>query len=320
MSGNIPPIEGILISLGMGVLSMGAAVFNFKRLREIEDHPCSKVQTAAQGLAELEGFAWPKHPGPKNVHGDPLVYYHFQLQKQVTIKSGKNTRREWKTVFSRTHAAPFYMVDPTGLVTIEPAQAKLLFNSSTTRPWKQLNVQEQAHLLENVVNEPIESFPPSGSFLGLLDTPFRIVETAVHEGSPIYAKGDFHSPQATPEKVNLTGLSIFSAQVFDRNARKIKALQSLFDLNGNGKINYHELSHGYLKLARFARTQHGREQSHQTEFTVYGVLQHSEEHGLLLADTHQTQLIDSLKSRTRMFMAAGCVLLTLASVLWFRAK
>lgn len=308
-------VEVLRISIALFVVGGGlvwSAIRRHRKIREVEDLASSKVDTAAQGLTELQGFAWSKVAGPKNVDGHDLVYYSFQLQKKVTEGSGKNRRTTWRTVFSRGHFQPFYLLDATGLAVVDPAGAECLIDEHRTRDWSFLSPLEKEFYLSNVVQTPVPNFPPSNFLFGLFSSQFRIVENDLKEGSPVYVKGDFRAESEFSGKVKVNGLTKFYTQVFNEQDRSARNIHVLLDTNKDGRVSHREMMIAYLRFAKFARSQARLTEHLEKEFSVHGVIKSTDNHQLLFADTHQNQLLERLRQWYLPKLIIGSLLIVIA--------
>lgn len=287
-----------------------SALKRMKRVRQIEDHPLSKVETAAQGLTELQGFAWTKEESPKSSNGRHLVYYGFELQKLVREGSGKNRRAQWRTVYSGGYKEPFYIVDATGLAIVDPATAELNFRNTKEKAWNALSEEVKNHYLENVIKGDVLDFPPSEFFFGLFGHRFRILETEVNEGAPLYLQGDFRSDKDSCYKTSRPGLSEFKKRFLNGQSRKIRDVKALLDLNKDGKVSYREMIEGYTRYASFIRKKSEAEKMDEATVSVFGIVRTSENHQLLLADTHEQQLLESFGSWNLLRLTFGLIFLS----------
>ncbi len=116
--------------LAMSVVSFFAWVANYRRYRQINDLPTSKVASAAQGYVELFGRA-------ELLSGEPVVsrlssttccWYSYQVEE-------KNSDNKWRTVDSGESAAHFALIDDTGQCVVSPEGAEVLTNDQ--KSWEQ---------------------------------------------------------------------------------------------------------------------------------------------------------------------------------------
>ena len=300
-------LQFIIICFSIGFVLIWLGIRKHKKLRLVQDHPTVKIETAAQGFSEVQGFAWPTAVGPKCVKGIEMIYHSLQLQKEVTQGSGKNKKKVWITVFSAGYANPFYVMDATGLALVDPGKSELEIESETTRRWSRLQATEKNHYLTHFIKGPIPGFPPSGFLFGLFSSPFRIVESRINMGSPVYIKGHFESPEGLQKEVMLTGLAKFATQVFDFQSRKIRQIKNLLDSNKDDNITSKEAIDGYSRLAMFAKTQSESGQSPVPDknFLVFGLFTSNQDHKLFIADCHEEHLLRKLKIQFYGYLSAG---------------
>jgi hypothetical protein len=301
-------LKVIFVVFFLGLFFFWQAIRRHKMLRQVEDHPCSKAESAAQGLTELQGFAWSKAVGPKSFDGTEMVYFNLVLQKEVTEGSGKNRRKTWKTVGSYSFAEPFYLIDGTGLTELVQSASELAIDGLKTRNWSSIAPSEKNYLLDNFLKTSIPGFPPSGSLFGLFSSKFRIQEAKINLGSPIYAKGFFETPNTSEiPQITLPGLAKFAGQVFNAQTRSIRDVRSLLDQNKDGKISYSEAQTGYVRLASFSKLQanQGNNPVADREMPVFGRMTSSSEHKLLIADCHEDLLRQKFKRQFYGNLAGG---------------
>jgi hypothetical protein len=307
--------DGLHICVYGAVIGGGfliGAVRRHKQLRQIEDQPSVKTESAAQGLAEFQGFGWAKDFCPLHFDGKELLYYKLALQEEVTEGSGKNRRKVWRTRATHSHTNAFYLVDATGLAELNQGSSEIVVNSERTCHWGRLSQKEKDYLLANFLNVSVPGFPPTGGVFGLFSRKFRIQESRINLGSPIYAKGHFESPAGgRAVQVLLPGLAKFFSQVFDLQSRGIRNEQSLLDKNGDGKVSVNEALEGYTNLAQFSRKQAklGNSPVADRELPVHGVLSSSTEHKLIIADCFEGHLRTKFRRQFYAFLAPGLAIL-----------
>lgn len=310
--------EIIYITLALAAFGGGifwSAIRNHRRARKVQDTPRSKVGSAPQGYVELEGFAWPASDVFAAHDGYKAVYYSFLLQREEVRGSGKNKRRTWVTVFSVCHGGHFYLADATGLALIDWKNAEKNLDGGRTVLWRNLNESEQRRILEKVVGKAVSGFPPSGKFLGLLDSKYRIVENEVLVGSPIYACGHFATATADIQNVKRPGLTQFCERVFDPQTRNPKDLRHLLDRDRNQKISPEESQYGYAMAARGACHAAETQNTPEKEFQVFGTVTSSPAHPLMFADVHEHHFVDRLTRWLWLKFAAGAACLAAAGLL-----
>ncbi len=111
----------VLIVIGLVLFVWGFLSFRWKRL--IQNIPTSKIRSIAMGLVEISGIVVPKEnkilksPFSQN----DCVYYRCMVEEYR--RSGKHSH--WVTVFRDEMFNLFYLKDDTGMVIIDPRNAKI---------------------------------------------------------------------------------------------------------------------------------------------------------------------------------------------------
>lgn len=313
MKNEADGLAGLLTLFILGASFFHKAIRTHRRMRQIEDTPRSKVASAAQGLVELQGFAWPLESCAQTVQQKQAVFYEFKLQK-LKKKSGKNKGSEWVTVFTKSHKPNFLLVDPTGTAMIDPADAELTMTSSIQKQWHKLNETEKNYVLSEVLTESVAGFPPGKILGGLFSSSFRIVENFILRGSPVHASGDFRTDARMVEPIQAKGLSRFCDMIFDRNSRSEKNVSNLLDKNKDGKVTHQESLDGYVFAADTALQRTQLDDLQERDFQVHGTMRKSDQHGLFLAAALEKHLIGDMKYKPALFLAGGSVAMAIAIV------
>jgi hypothetical protein len=278
---------------GGGLVSSG--VRRWRRTRKVQDTPTAPISTAPQGLAEFQGHAWPLANGfTPTLRGEPAVFYHLILQKYV--KKGKNS--EWRTVYDEVHNAPFLIVDKTAIAMVNPAGGEV-DSLCETRAWKRLRLPEQQDLQRRVAGR-LRDFSP-GWF-----QKYRVIETAVLMGSPLYATGNFSTPNGNTEVVAYPGLNEFSQ--FSKLSTTDAGLRRL-DLNKDGTVCEVEAITGMHSTAKNVAALARKTSPQGTRFTIAGILAADATHKLFLADCHQHHLVDRVGTGNLARILAGALLI-----------
>lgn len=309
---TVEGVWGLGAALVFGFMLIFKAIKGNKILRKIEDTPKSKVETAPQGYVEFEGFAWPQDETVRGSSGEEAVYYSLTVQKKETRGSGKQRRTEWITVFSHFHSRPFYLVDATGLALIEVGGGELDIDEGNKRSWSSLTSEEKDRILNFSQGRNHSGFPPSTFLFGIFSGSYRVIEKEIAVGNPLYANGDFRTLTAVTPVLSLKGLTEFSSRVFNRESRSLKNITSFLDKNKDGKISTAESRTGYLFAARQARMK-SKDLGVESPFPVYGRIGSSKEHPLLLADLHESHLIERKGRFIWVQVAAGAAIIALVS-------
>ena len=118
---DFPVFSIIMFSIGIVLFVWGLISFRKKRL--IENIPTSKIRSIAMGLVEIYGEV---APGSGNILKSPFsqndcVYYKYKIEELRS--SGKSTY--WATVKKDWDYRPFYLKDNTGMVLVDPLDAKI---------------------------------------------------------------------------------------------------------------------------------------------------------------------------------------------------
>ncbi len=109
--------------LAMSLVSFCAWVANYRRYRQINDLPTSKVASAAQGYVELFGRAemLPGTPVISRLSSTTCCWYCFEIEE-------KTSDNKWRTVDSGKSVEYFALIDDTGQCVISPDGAEVLTN------------------------------------------------------------------------------------------------------------------------------------------------------------------------------------------------
>lgn len=315
MSSSGDSIQGLLFLLGGGAMFVYRGLKAHKKLRSVQDTARSKLETAPQGLAEFEGFAWPQEKRFELFGGDHAVYYSASLQVEKTEGSGKNKRKVWRTVDSFSFFEPFFLLDPTGVAMIKANDVDWHLDSQVTRLWKSIKPDEQFHFLEKIFTGGASGFPPGSGLTGLFSQKFRVVESMIRVGCPLYVKGDFHTKAGNAEQIKAPGLSDFFDKVMNPDARSLKDVSARLDDNKDGKISANEAKKGYAFAARLAIKNAAIGAKEEREFPVHGEIRSSEAHKMMIADCHEEHLVQRMSRSFKLQLGGGAVMLILGLTL-----
>lgn len=312
---TVPQFQAVACLSVLGGVLLWKGFARFRRIRLIQDTARSKAASAAQGHAELQGVAWPADGSALVApSGFEVVYHALKLQREETRGSGKSRRKEWVTVFTREHAPPFFLVDATGLVRIDPRGAEFDLVSDRKVAWRSLSPVERDGVLAATGGESISGFPPSEALWGLFASRFRVVESAIRVGSPLYAQGDFRTTASTKEMVRAAGLTPFFARVFDAARRESRPLEELLGTNGDGSVSAAEAIDGLAGLATSLRKDSTASAVAEADFVVHGELSRSGNHSLFVADRGEEQLTAGAAWSAYLPIAGGLVAVAAAIV------
>lgn len=292
-------VIAFLTFIGGGLVIKG--IKDFKTKRRVADMACSKAATAAQGLTELEGFAWNMEPPLKNMASQDVCYRHVSIQKYI---SGQK-KNYWETQLTHS-TSQFYLVDATGAVQILMAN-KIVQAKPKYQKWQSLPAAYQNQILALDGVHHISGFPPKG----WLSSSFRICEISLPLGCPIYAQGYFSSPSEIKKRIDPDGLSHFFEILQRKSKQPIHTMLSI-DRNRDGRVCEEEAQSAFVSAGQVALRRQ-KETSTKSTIPVYGLLTSSSEHSLIVAGQHQHYLLQNLGFWYLMEIIAGAALIAAAA-------
>lgn len=314
MSAHGNPVGLMALLYVAGGALLWSAWTRQRTAQRLRDTARSKAATAPQGRVELEGAAWAldgdilRSPG-----GAEVVYYALQIQREEERGVGKNRRKTWVTVFERKHSPDFYLVDATAAVCLNAARADLDLSVQRTRAWRSMTDEERERLLTFAQGHGIANFPPSSSFFGVFETPYRVIETEIPLGSPLYAHGYFRTGDTlVPPALRSRGLTAFHEKFFDPSTREARDLREAVGAATGRAPTAFDVGEGMRAAAQIARELAAKPDVVEQEFPVAGRLGSGGGQTLLLADRLEEHLVAE-KSRGNMLRAAGGVLALVAA-------
>ena len=126
--------------LAMSAVSFFAWVANYRRYRDIQDLPTSKVASAAQGYVELFGRTalLPGEPIRSRLSRSPCCWYSYEIQE-------KGSDNKWNTADSGSSVEQFLLVDETGQCVISPEGAEVVTHDQ--KSWEELDRRYNEWLL-----------------------------------------------------------------------------------------------------------------------------------------------------------------------------
>jgi len=301
----------LLAAAGAGCLWLAYA--RSRTARRIQDAARSKTASAPQGRVELQGAAWPADDAALRApSGEEVVYYTMKVEREETRGVGRNRHRVWVGVFEKTHSPDFLLVDATGVARVNARNASLDLAETRTRPWAGLGDLERQRVIALLDGRHIAGFPPSTSLFGLFSQKFRVVESEICVGSPLYAQGDFRTVEGGAEGVRVRGLTAFHRQFFDAAAREARKPGDALG-NGDDAPSASALRSVMLMAAKMARESGAAPNATEAEFPVSGRLGSAGEQPLMLADRYEEYLVAE-KSRGNVLLAiAGLAALAAAA-------
>jgi hypothetical protein len=295
--------ELICMMVILGVMGVFYGLQAFRIRRYVEDTACSKINSAAQGLTEVQGQAWPT-TRLKSVDGRPICYWHLQVQKYK--KNGKNS--SWVTVHSHRTSDPLILMDGTGACLVVPEKADV--NALDETFYMHKLSQQQRDYLTRAIPEAAEYFSLAGQILGgMFGGNVRVIERKILAGGPMYVRGEFTTQAGSFAKA-VGDFEGYSSQYGKINSPGYQA--RMFDLNGDGRVSGNEFINGYS----FAASAYTRKDQVQT-VGMSGHIVWSDAHGLLVADTHQNYFLERLAYSSTLALWGGAALLIGGICLFF---
>jgi hypothetical protein len=301
-----PRYDARTTGIALFVLGVSLILDGLRRLRvarRVEDTPRSRAVSAPQGLAELQGYGWAARADGcvACLDGRPAIYRHFEIQRRVS--SGRS--RYWQTVYEERHNPPFLLVDATAAVIVNAPEAQWEMRQQTIA-WEQAGTEVRSRYAAQA---------PSGVFSTL-----RLVERRVLQGSPVYARGSFRTPQATLAVRPSPGVSEFWIHVKRLEDPAYRA--AMLDQNRDGVVTDQEaesvMAAGSAVWARSA-VQRAPEAQPLPMPPLSGVLASDQNHVLLVADCGEDQLVKRLGHGIWMIIG-GALLAGLGSAILYQAK
>ena len=262
----------------------------FHTMTRIGDTARSRAASAPQGRVEFQGVAWPEDGQElRSANGAEVVYYALEIQREEKRRSSRGSRTTWVTAFSWTHAPDFFLVDATGLVRVAAGSAEFDLLNKRTQSWTSLPEVERQRVLGHMAGRTVPGFPPSEAMFGLFSANYRLRESEIRVGSPLYAHGDFRTA-GTAEVVEANGLTAFHQQFFDAARREAKDLGALLGARHTDELSAGEAGDGLAVAAASAREAARATTNVESSFRVTGRIGSSPESRLFVADRHEEHL------------------------------
>lgn len=114
----------------MSAVSFFAWLGNYRRYRQINDLPTSKVASAAQGYVELvgRGELLDGEPVLSRLSRRPCCWYRYEVEEEQSDD-------KWKTIDQGSSVAHFLLVDDTGACVVSPEGAEVATREHRT--WRE---------------------------------------------------------------------------------------------------------------------------------------------------------------------------------------
>ncbi len=119
--GTVKAVAWLAIGAGFGVILFlrGFHMLRYKQL--ILNTPFSKVRSASMGLVEVSGAAQGPRTIPAGITG--VACYYYRARAWQLKQSGRS--RSWQCVADESLSVPFFVVDPTGRMLVDPQGAHM---------------------------------------------------------------------------------------------------------------------------------------------------------------------------------------------------
>jgi hypothetical protein len=266
---------------GIALLFVGGALvfkglMNFRKGRKIQDTARIDIASAAQGLVEVEGYAWPMEASFAAVCGRHVVYYHYKVQQLV--KRGKNS--SWETRYEFNHNPSFYAIDHSGVCIVNPTAGSMDLTEKITK---------LDHYAESIEALSASSRHQSGWLGKIFSGSYRLVENKLLVGSPVYVCGNLQAMNMN--KVKIRGdHKKFLTQIKTMSVNPVFKMSRL-DTNRDGVLSDDEMILGFADTSKESSLN-----SAEGEVQVAGSIAASQAHNLIVADGHQEQYLKRLTS------------------------
>ncbi len=290
-----------------GAWNLFRAHSRINQRRKISDTPRAKTATAAAGSVEFEGFAWPIAAPAITIHGFRAVYHEFDLEELV----GSGKTRRWVRVYSKRTSDSFYFLDGTGLVEIKPKDAELGLISSGKTSWTSLDEVTKDRVLNEIITNRVDRFPPTKLMFGLTTGTFRVSERNILVGSPLYVRGKL-ARWSEPVLISDIALATFSSHALDFGIGKVRNLDRLIDRDRDGKVSREEAIKGYSAVATLATQNSTPALGFDAKNLVcFGSLEKKDQE-LFIADSHEKNLLESVSDGNARAVFWGSAQLTVS--------
>lgn len=296
-----------------GGLLVWQGLRRLKRKRIVEDTASIDIASAAQGLCEIQGFAWPLAGTSLTLQGRKAIYHQLKLEKHV--KQGKSS--SWKTQWQKEHKMPFYVIDHSGAVLVNPAQAEVEVKADTWN-WSQVTEKMRANIPALGIN--VAGFPPATLFFGITTGKYRFRETSILLGAPVYVHGTLQAPPRDSSLPSTLPIQRFRNFLGRIQGKKVHGHLG-FDLNRDGKVCEDEAERALNEIGEkaFEEKREGEQPplpgSSPPENRIYGQVVSCSERKLYIADCHQEHLLRRIGSNNILMILIGACLIGLGAFL-----
>lgn len=284
-----------------------------RRSRKIEDTARVPVASAAQGHAELHGYAWPIQTLSTLLSGKTAVYRSLKIEKNV--RRGK--RSHWVTIYEEKSERPFYLVDSSGMALIYPPGAEIECQC-LEKAWFQLGDEQRLTVNELLRTHGVD-VPMSWGFW--IFSSLRITERWIDAGSPLLALGQFRSGQDSliPMKSTpMRGLGQFLEKVQKLSRPEFAAF--ILDKNRDGVISAEEHHDGVVAAASLSTGTYGSRpivipKGGEKSPGFSGQMTHSTADPLFISDHHEKGTLERLLKWNFLRLIAGAAAISTGVIL-----
>lgn len=283
---------------------------DYRNRQAVEDLAKSKISSAAQGVVEIEGFAFPTDPSRQIecLAKKPCVHYELAIQRKQ--KGGEDG---WSTISYFRSGYPFYIYDVSGAATVEPEGVELEIEP-ITHAWSSLSEEKRAYALaiaaKSSMLEELPSIEP-GFFLN-----YRCVEKKILLGSPVLFHGEFKTSPGDDFSVQNEKLKTYHFRL-KSILGNFKRYLSLFDQNRDGVLGDEESRMGFHRAALSAKTP---ENVAKYSLKHFGRLKKHAEYPSFLADCHQQHVIQRLRGWDLLKIVCGVIICVAAIYLFMQTR
>ncbi len=231
----------VAFAIGAGAYLLASAFHRRKKTRALQDLARSKISAAAQGLVEIEGWAfhYDSHPPVLSLDGKKCVFYHLQIQ----LRTGKDS---YETIAEHLPKNPILICDLSGAATVDPSEIEIDVEPRIS-DWRKLSPEARASAL-NLINighnhPNLPSVTP-----GFISNSYRVIEKKIMLASPILVHAEFYTRAQENISISQPWLLTFHKRLSSivKNPLRYK---SMFDRNSNGTISDEEARDGYYMAA-----------------------------------------------------------------------
>jgi hypothetical protein len=300
-------IQAAIAAIFFGGTLVFSGLRRHRRARKTADAAQIPIASAPQGQVEIQGFAWPKQGTYQTLDGRTAVFHRLVLEKLVS--SGKKSK--WVQEWRREMAKPFYVLDSTGLVEVNPESAELEVKTDN-RDYRSL--PDPCLQQIDTYGIQVSGFPPMKGFFGWSGK-YRFCETAILIGAPVYLYGSLSTKQPRVSLPPTQSLQRFRDFLGRMKGRRISQ-NSTFDRNKDGFVCDEEaiLATNAVGEQSLAKKPHFNEQpailpgQTRPENIVYGEVASCPERKLFIADCHEEHLLRRIGSNNILRIVGGALL------------